>query len=159
MRDQDLRYELLKELYESRSEEDVQIGLGAMQNQAQSERIRIANQLAECGLISFQVLNRHLGGLARITAAGVDVMEGAVKPPIAMNIDQSQTINISGSSSFQVGHGNTQEIRAGVSMLLSAIEKSDASTQQKEEAKSLLRKFLEHPLVAAVAGGAVGLLG
>ncbi|MBA3023420.1 MAG: hypothetical protein FP821_05925 [Sideroxydans sp.] len=159
MRDQDLRYELLKEIYDQRAEDHVQIGLGAMQSPEQSERIRIARQLAEHGLIKFQMLNLHLGGLASITAEGVDVMEGAVKPPIAMNIDQRQTININGSSNFQVGHGNTQEIQAGVSILLNAIEKSDASPQQKEEAKTLLRKFLEHPLVSAVAGGAIGLLG
>lgn len=159
MRDQDLRAMLLKELYDQRTEDHVQIGLGAIQNPEQSERIRIARQLDECGLIKFQMLNRHLGGVASITAAGIDVIEGAVKPPIAMNIDQSQTIHISGSSNFQVGNGNTQEIQAGVSILISAIENSESPPQQKEEAKTLLRKFLEHPLVSSVAGGAIGLLG
>lgn len=158
MRDQDLRAMLLKELYDQRTEDHVQIGLGAMQSPEQSERIRIAKQLAEYGLIKFQMLNLHLGGVASITAAGVDVMEGSVKPPIAMNIDQRQTININGSSNFQVGNGNTQEIQAGVSVVINAIERSEAPPQQKEEAKTLLRKFLEHPLVASVAGGAIGLL-
>lgn len=107
MRDQDLRYKLLKKIYDQRAEDHVQIGLGAIQSPEQSECIRIAQQLAEHGLIKFQMLNRNLGGLATITAEGVDVMEGAVKPPIAMNIDQRQTININGSSNIQVGHGNT----------------------------------------------------
>lgn len=130
-----------------------------MQSPEQSERIRIARQLAEHGLIKFQMLNLHLGGLATITAEdGVDVMEGAVKPPIAMNIDQRQTININGSSNFQVGHDNTQEIQAGVSILLSAIEKSDAPPQQKKQ-RHCSENFWSTHLVSAIAGGAIGLLG
>jgi hypothetical protein len=38
MRDQDLRAMLLKELYDQRTEDHVQIGLGAIQNPEQSER-------------------------------------------------------------------------------------------------------------------------
>ncbi|MCI0557985.1 MAG: hypothetical protein MN733_05780 [Nitrososphaera sp.] len=77
----------------------------------------------------------------------------------AMTIDKRQTITISNSPGIQIGDGNTQAIHSSISLLVSAIEQSDATSAQKEEAKSLLRAFLEHPLVVAIAGGAIGLLG
>ena len=70
-----------------------------------------------------------------------------------------QTINITGSSNVVVGNNNNQTVTQTVRELLAVIESASASPEQKNEAKSLLRKFLEHPLLAAVAGGAIGLLG
>lgn len=158
MTDQELRSDLLANLYTHRAQDWVQIGIGASACPEEKEKIRIAEQLAQYGLIEFKMLNRHLGGMARIKAAGVDVMEGTAKSPLAITIDQSQTINVSGSSNFQIGDGNTQTINDGIAVLVQEIEKSGGSAEEKAEAKSLLRRVLEHPLVAAIAGGAVGLI-
>ncbi|VVT49233.1 hypothetical protein UYSO10_2721 [Kosakonia radicincitans] len=38
------------------------------------------------------------------------------------------------------------------------INSSQGTPQQKEEAKGLLRKLAEHPLVTAIAGGVIGLM-
>ncbi len=56
----------------------------------------------------------------------------------------------------QVGNGNIQNINNVFAQLQEQIELADAPTEQKEEAKSLLSKFLEHPLVCSVIGGVVG---
>jgi hypothetical protein len=66
------------------------------------------------------------------------------------------TIN---ATNVQVGNHNTQHITANLQTLISTINNSDCSPEQKSDAKSKLRTFLESPLMAAVLGGAVqGLL-
>lgn len=151
MTDYELRGELLRKLYERRQEGFVSIGADGFQNSVERDEARIAQQLVEHGLITFKAANDRLGGRAQITAQGVDVVEGHAKPDIA--------INISGSSNFQIGDHNSQTIHAGVQALVETINTSDADPSEKAEAKSLLRQFLEHPLVSAVASGAIGLLG
>ena len=159
MNDNELRGKLLKELYDRRREPWTQIGLDHFNDPEAQETVRIAEQLSQYGLIEFKMLNRHLGGQARILAFGVDVIEGTTHAPISISIDGSQTINISNSSNIQVGDHNSQTINSGVQALIKTINESNASPSEKEEAKSLLKKLLEHPLVAAIAGGAIGLLG
>lgn len=100
-----------------------------------------------------------MGGRAEITARGIDVVvEGHANPGIAINVTQSWTINISGSSNIQIGDHNAQTIHAGIQTLLETIDTAIADLSEKSEAKGLLRQFLEHPLVCAAVGGAVGLL-
>ena len=156
MTDQELRSTLLAHLYAERSKDFVQIGGGASSSPEQQEKIRIAQQLSEAGLIEFKMLNRHVGGMARIKALGVDVMEGTASTPAGITIDRRQTINVTGSSNFQIGDENQQMIEQGLSALIQRIEQADGTDQEKKEAKSLLPRFLAHPLVAATAGAAVG---
>ena len=158
MNDNELRGKLLKELYDNRRETWTQIGLAHSNDPVAQETVRIAEQLRQHRLIEFKMLNRHLGGQARITASGVDVIEGTTRSPIPISIDGSQTININNSSNFQVGNNNSQTINNGVQALIKTINESSASQAEKEEAKSLLKKLLEHPLVSAIVGGAIGRL-
>lgn len=64
-----------------------------------------------------------------------------------------QTINITGSSAFQIGNQNSMQISDAFKSLIENIDKSDASEEEKKEAKGLLAKAVEHPLVSAVLGG------
>lgn len=72
-------------------------------------------------------------------------------------------INISSSTGIQIGDHNVQHLEAAIKEVLAAIEKAHASKDEKEEAKGLLSKFLEHPLVSAAVGAglpaALGLIG
>ena len=149
MTDTELRSKLLAHLYESRSNDFVMIGGNARNDPAQREEIRIAEQLHEYNLIKFNLLNRNIGGTAKITARGVDVMEGNIPSPVAIHVNKNQTININGSSGFQVGDYNSQSITVGIEALLQQIDASSTTVEEKAEAKSLLRKLLEHPLVSA----------
>jgi hypothetical protein len=73
---------------------------------------------------------------------------------------KNTTININNSQGIQVGDHNVQHIANSFSQLISEIEKSDASTEEKIIAKSKLKELITNPTVAAVLGGAVsGLLG
>ncbi|EAO3107320.1 hypothetical protein E3I62_15400 [Salmonella enterica] len=69
----------------------------------------------------------------------------------------SQQINIHGGN-VQIGDHNRQEITNSIETLNNLINSSQGTPQQKEEAKGLLRKLAEHPLLTAIAGGAIGLL-
>ena len=71
-------------------------------------------------------------------------------------------ITINSSNGIQIGDHNIQNLEVVMRDVLSAIEKADAPQQEKDEARSRLQKFLEHPIVTAVVGagltGAIGLL-
>ncbi|KHT22172.1 MULTISPECIES: hypothetical protein [Pectobacterium] len=69
---------------------------------------------------------------------------------------QIATLNVHGPA--QVGNGNTQNISNVFNQLLQQIEDSSASDEEKQEAKSRLAKFLEHPLVGSIVGGLAGSL-
>lgn len=67
-------------------------------------------------------------------------------------------ISISNSQGFQVGDHNTQNIVDSFKDMIERIEQSSATPEEKKEAKSRLRVFLEHPLTSTIVGGAVGVL-
>lgn len=82
------------------------------------------------------------------------------RPPEPKQHLVSPTYNFHGANNVQIGDHNTQHIMAAIETLVGQIENAAASDSQKAEAKGLLRRFLEHPVVGAVAGGAAsGLLG
>jgi hypothetical protein len=65
-------------------------------------------------------------------------------------------INISNSHGFQVGDHNTQNIVDSFKQVIERIDQGPGTPDQKAEAKTRLRAFLEHSLTSAVMGGAVG---
>lgn len=75
--------------------------------------------------------------------------EGALQRP-------GHHINITGAQSVQIGDYNTQNIASSLEALVKIIDSSPASADEKEEAKSLLAKFLRHPLVVAGVGAGIG---
>jgi len=119
---------------------------------------RVCDQLEQHGLIQWKPIRAAGGivvtGMGQITANGVDVKEGETTPPISINFDHS--IKVSGSSNVQIGNGNVQEIQVHLQTLISKIDESSGSEEEKKDAKSLLRRFVEHPLVSSVAGGLAG---
>lgn len=124
--------------------------------------LQVCSQLGQHRLIEWKSLASYdnvNAGMGKITAFGIDVIEGEATPDLKIEFVQNQTVNISNSSNVVVGNDNSQTITNTVRNLISVIESSTASTEEKAEAKSLLRKFLEHPLLAAIAGGAIALLG
>ncbi|MGY3960646.1 hypothetical protein [Aeromonas popoffii] len=69
---------------------------------------------------------------------------------------QISTLNVNAPS--QIGNGNTQNIKTIFNQLIQDIDSSQASTEEKGEAKNRLAKFLEHPLVNSIVGGVAGSL-
>jgi len=120
-----------------------------------ADLFRICDQLAENGLIDWKPAHDSRGntiaGAGKINAFGVNVMEGHAKPPISITYDQSRHISVQHSSNVQIGDSNVQ--RVSIEEVVSAIDHSNAPDAEKAEAKSRLKKFLEHPLVTSIAGG------
>jgi hypothetical protein len=65
-------------------------------------------------------------------------------------------IHVAGSA--QVGDGNKQNIYNVFQEVIDKIDRAEATSEEKAEAKSLLTKFLEHPLTSSVVGGVAGSL-
>jgi hypothetical protein len=67
-----------------------------------------------------------------------------------------QNFHINNAQSIQIGDFNIQNVVSSFDALVKKIESSTASPKEKEEAKSLLNKFLSHPLVGSILGAAAG---
>jgi len=68
----------------------------------------------------------------------------------------SHNITINSAQSVQIGDYNTQNIINSIQALKNQIEASPGTIEQKEEAKSLLSKFMSHPLVTSILGASAG---
>ena len=154
MKDSEIRGLILQWYYDRRREswslpEPDDLGHGL----TEQDILHVADQLSEHNLLEWKKLGSHgeiRAGMGKINAFGIDVVEGDNKSDLKIEFVQNKTVNISGSNNVVVGNNNvaTQSVRD----LINAIESSTGTVAQRSEAKSLLRKFLEHPLVAAVAG-------
>jgi len=72
------------------------------------------------------------------------------------NMRNTTSINIHNSQGIQVGDHNIQSIANSFEALISTIEKSNCSEQEKTEAKNKLKEFISHPLVSSILGSVVG---
>jgi hypothetical protein len=66
------------------------------------------------------------------------------------------TGNITVHGPAQIGNNNTQNIEGVFEYLIDKIEKSDATNEEKEEAKGLLHKALTHPIISSAIGSSIG---
>jgi hypothetical protein len=70
---------------------------------------------------------------------------------------QQQTVTIGTiQGPTQIGNNNTQNIEGIFEYLIGEIDSSNASEEQKKEAKNLLQKALAHPVTSAIIGSSVG---
>jgi hypothetical protein len=156
MIDSEIRGIILSSLYETRHRQqyvhipdDLQIvGFDLTNKQDLTVLGNVAQQLADQNLITLErLIGSHPNGLAKITAFGVDVIEQKSQSPISITIDQR--ISVTGSSHVQIGSGNVQNV-SDFDKLNLAVEKSNATQAEEEEAKSLLEKLSKSPLVLAI---------
>ena len=61
-------------------------------------------------------------------------------------------INITGCRGIQIGKRNVRNIIRALEMLTNAIESSDATIEEKTDAKAKLKAFLTHPLTVNLLG-------
>lgn len=168
MKDSELRGYILQYFYERRRENfllppkatDLEVQV------TEEDIIQVCDQLCEQNLLKRDrngiyglTIQQHYIYKHKINASGVDVVEGNATPAIKVEFVQhnNNTVTITGSTNVNNIIGSNNKLT--LSELAKAIESADATPQEKEQAKTLYRKFLEHPLVSAIVGGAVGLLG
>ena len=64
-----------------------------------------------------------------------------------------QNITINQAGNVQVGNNNTINIQNAFSEIIQKIENSDTSAEQKEEAKGLIKKLINNPIIADILSG------
>jgi hypothetical protein len=149
MKDKEARGIVLRRLYELRDHGPANprdfMNLGFAENAV----ARYLGGLAEDGYVKWKPLkglNEYLAYMAEITSRGSDVVEGVSPPPTSITIDNR--IAIHGSQGVQIGgQGNVLNVTLDVERLNSFIDSSDATVHEKEEAKGLLKRLSENPLV------------
>jgi hypothetical protein len=118
----------------------------------------ICQQLREHGLIEWKgtMGSGSPDGMGRITAIGVDVVEGNTTAPIAISIDK-RTYSISNAAGVVFGDHNVQgDIRLDASVVFNAVDRSPGTVEEKEEAKGLWLRVIENPILWNIIGGIAG---
>lgn len=161
MTDGDFRGFVLKSLYDNRRSGTLSIHSSLLPIQTTDQEVwRIFEQLKQHGLVEGQILENYtnVGGpidavMGKITAAGVDVVEGKQFQPLQINFVQINNINVTGSSNVAIGHNNSQQILTNsLNEILMFIEQCTNTDAQKLEAKNKLEEFLANRSVAAIFG-------
>jgi hypothetical protein len=164
MKDSVVRGCLLQLLYERRSEGSLPFGQGEQAVRppggiSRRDWLRAVAQLSEYRLIDWTPLEDHSGmgllsGFAKINDFGVEVLEGSVEPPVSISIDKSRRTRVCRREQPPITGRTPQQqaITEAVEKVLTAIDQASVSEQEKNEAKSLLRKLLSSKAAAKVLG-------
>jgi hypothetical protein len=164
MKDSVVRGCLLELLYERRSEGSIPFGHAEQAvpppgGISRRDWLRALAQLSEYRLIDWTPLEDQSGmgllsGFAKINDFGVKVLEAGVAPPIRISFDESRRTTVSQQEQVPVAPSTPQQqvIAAALEKVITALNQADASEQEKNEAKSLLRKLLGSKAAAKVLG-------
>jgi hypothetical protein len=162
--DSELRGFVLHALYEKRRNGKVPIN-GKSLNLLlipDSELLRVSAQLKESGYLEGHFIRDTTGsgreyeaGMGKLTRDGIDVVEKKSQPNIGITFVSNTTI-ISNSQNVTIGNNNQVQITNNLEQIVSAIKSLGGSDADKKGAIDLLKKFAEHPLVAAAVGSALG---
>jgi hypothetical protein len=163
MKDSVVRGRLLQLLYERRSEGSIPFGridqaVPPPGGISRRDWLRAVAQLSEYGLIDWTPLEDksgmgQLSGFAKINDFGVKVLETGVAPPIQISIDESRrTAAPEQETPIAISTPQQQKITDALEKVITAIDQADVSDQEKNEAKSLLRKLLSSKAAAKVLG-------
>jgi hypothetical protein len=164
MKDSVVRGRVLLLLYERRGEGSISFGHAeqAVQPPAGINRrdwLRAVAQLSEYRLIDWTPLEDRSGmgllsGFAKINDLGVKVLEGGVAPPISISFDKSRRTSVPRQQQAPIGESTSQQevITEALEKVIAAINQADVSEQEKNEAKSLLRKLLGSKAAASMLG-------
>src|SRR5437870_13094253 len=164
MKDSVVRGCLLQLLYERRSEGFIPFGQaeqavlppGGINHR---DWLRALAQLSEYHLIDWTPLEDKSGmgllsGFAKINDFGVEVLECNVSAALRISIDESQRSTVSKREQAPIAGRTPQQqmITEALEKVTAAINQADVSEQQRNEAKSLLRKLLGSKAAASVLG-------
>ena len=172
MKDSVVRGCLLQLLYERRSEGPIPFGQGEQAvpppgGISRRDWLRAVAQLSEYGLIDWNPLEDKSGmgllsGFAKINDFGVDVLEAGVASPIQISIDERRRTSFPRQEQQPIATSaqHQQMITEALEKVITAINQADVSEQEKNEAKTLLRRLLGSKAALSVLGpGAQSLAG
>jgi len=143
MRDDELRGAILQRFYDYRHRSSI-LQLTDIASVFPSEPRRVAyicEQLALSGLIEWKTSKSigAVGGIGKITAAGVGVIEG--NRPASITLQSAPT---------RAGAATAPAARGHVDKALEAVDTASASDGEKRAAKTLIRQLGANPLAWSV---------
>ena len=155
---------MLQLLYERRSEGSIPFGHAEQAvpppgGIRRRDWLRALAQLSEYRLIDWTPLEDQSGmgllsGFAKINDFGIKVLEAGAAPPIRISIVESRRTTILPQQQAPTAASTPQQqaITEALEKVIAAINQADASEQEKNEAKSLLRKLLGSKAATSVLG-------
>src|SRR5438874_11155136 len=164
MKDSVVRGRMLQLLYERRREGSIPFGHGEQAVSppggiSRRDWLRAVAQLSEYRLIDWTPLEDKSGmgllsGFAKINDFGVKVLEAGAASPIRISIDESRRTTVPRQEQAPIAPSTRQQqaITAALEKVITAINQADLSEQEKNEAKSWLRKLLGSKAAAKVLG-------
>ena len=164
MKDSVVRGCLLQLLYERRSEGSIPFGQGEQAvlppgGMSRRDWLRALAQLSEYHLIDWTPVEDQSGmgllsGFAKINDFGVKVLEGGVAAPISISIDKSRRTTVPRRQIPTAPSTPKQQqvIMEALEKVITAINQADVSEQEKNEAKTLLRRLLGGKAAVSVLG-------
>jgi hypothetical protein len=162
MKDSVVRGCLLQLLYERRSEGSIPFGQGEQAvpppgGISRRDWLRAVAQLSEYGLIDWTPLEDksglgQLSGFAKINDFGVEVLEAGVASPIQISIDERRRTSVPRREQAPIATSTQHMITDALEKVITAINQGDVSEQEKNEAKTLLRRLLGSKAAVSVLG-------
>src|SRR3989449_2249291 len=154
MKDAVVRGRLLQLLCERRGEGSIPFGhveqaVPPPGGISRRDWLRAVAQLSEYHLIDWTPLEDksgmgQLSGFAKINDFGVKVLEGGVVPPIQISMDERRRTSVPRREQAPIATStqHQQMITDALEKVITAINQADVSEQEKNEAKTLLRRLL-----------------
>jgi hypothetical protein len=164
MKDSVVRGRMLQLLYERRGEGSIPFGHAEQavpppEGINRRDWLRAVAQLSEYRLIDWTPLEDRSGtgllsGFAKINDFGVKVLEAGVESPIRISIDESRRTTVPRQEEKPIGASTPQQqvVTEALEKVIGAINQADVPEEEKDEAKSLLRKLLGSKAAASVLG-------
>ena len=155
---------MLQLLYERRNEGSIPFGrleqaVPPPGGISRRDWLHAVAQLSENGLIDWSPLEDKSGkgllsGFAKINDFGVKVLEAGIAPPIQISINEIRRTAVPQQEQAPIAPSTPQQqmITDALEKVITAINQAEVSDQEKNEAKSLLRKLLRNKAAASVLG-------
>jgi len=116
-------------------------------------------QLAEYGLIDWKPTEDRTGrglleGFASISESGIKVIETGCEPPLRIAFDRDRPLTVAKPRQLVTAASAGQQagVTEAMEKVIVAIEQAQVSEQEKNEARSLLRKLLAGRAAAKTLG-------
>ena len=166
MKDSVVRGRLLQFLYRHRDEGAIAFGhskkaIRPPEGISRRDWLGAVAQLAEYGLIDWKPTEDRSGGgllegFASISESGIKVIETACEPPIRIIFDRDRRTTATKPSQPVTAARAAEQagVTEAMEKVIAAIEQARVSEQEKNEARSLLRRLLTGRAAAKVLGAA-----
>lgn len=161
MRDDELGGAILQRFYDYRHRDVLQLtDIVAAASSAEPLLIaRVSERLAHAGLIEWKTSKSMsaVGGIGRITALGVDVVEGHREPPIMLLLRDRGVVG--GHAAAARTGAVPVAAQARVDQALAAIDGTSSPPPEKLAAKALIQQLAANGLAWSALGPLLGITG